>query len=178
MTRAVVLEDLDDNAVAKLLGSPVTASDSAPLTDARPGTILKASAKKRQLLLVAYPAMKADVGVAKDGFQDFATAETVEAWCHEFAKGGYKLGLWHEDGHEDCGRVLENYVYPSAVPWVVKGPSGDEMEVCQGDWLIKVELAPYAWKMYEKGLIGGASPEGPCQRIMEPSPDLLASLRS
>jgi hypothetical protein len=178
VSRAVVLEDVDAETLSKLLGGTGNAPAPSHVEASRPGTIVKAQAAKRQLLLVAYPAMKADVGRAADGFRDFAGPDAVEKACHEFAKGGYQLGLWHEKGHEDCGTVLENYVFPSPTSWVVKGPSGDEMEICQGDWLVKVELKPYAWEMYEKGLIGGASPEGPCSRNLRPAPDVLAALRS
>ena len=140
MSRAVVLESPDAETLSKLLGGTGNAPAPSHVEASRPGTIVKAQAAKRQLLLVAYPAMKADVGRAADGFRDFAGPDAVEKACHEFAKGGYQLGLWHEKGHEDCGTVLENYVFPSPTSWVVKGPSGDEMEICQGDWLVKVTL--------------------------------------
>jgi hypothetical protein len=178
MTRAVILEDIDSNAVAKLLGSPAVpglpahGSLTKGVINIEPGTIIKATAVDRFILTVAYPAMKADVGRAKDGFQDFADAEAVEKACWEFMEGGCKVGLWHEKGHEDCGVVKENSIY--------RGPDWEAAPghiVKAGDWLVGTKLSAYAWEMYEKGLIGGSSPQGPCAREMNPSAELLGMLR-
>lgn len=176
MTRAVILEDVDGEALAKLLGTPPATPqiEKAELSvvEMQPGTIVKASAVDRFILTVAYPAMKADVGRAKDGFRDFADADAVEKACWEFMEKGCKVGLWHEKGHEDCGKVLENSIY--------RGPDWEAAPghtVKSGDWIVGTRLSGYAWEMYEKGLIGGSSPQGPCERVLNPDPSLLAVLR-
>ncbi|MGD0123676.1 MAG: XkdF-like putative serine protease domain-containing protein [Candidatus Limnocylindrales bacterium] len=172
--RAVVIESPSDEVLAKLLESPAASPPTLPphIEASQPGTVIKAQAADRFLLVVAYPAMKADVGVAKDGFRDFARADAVEKACWAFARHGLQLGLWHEKGHEDCGEVVENCIY--------RGPDFTEngQSICKGDWLVGSILSPYAWEMFEKGLIGGASIEGPCRRNLTPLPEVLASLRS
>lgn len=140
------------------------------------GLVVKAQSAKRYLLTVAYPAYKADVAIAADGHIDIAPSEIVERACWSFMRKGAHLGMWHEDGHSDCGEVVENYVY-RADPWVIKAADGTEQIIMPGDWLVGLILTPRNWSMYEAGLIGGVSPQGRAQR-QSPSQETLALMRS
>lgn len=139
-------------------------------------TVVKAIDEQRFLLTVAYPAMKADVGVAQDGHRDFAPADVVERAAHNFMLKGAKLGMWHEDGHDDCAEVVESYIW-RADPWVVKAEDGSTQTIMPGDWLVGSILSEESWAMYKSGTIGGVSPQGRAQRKI-PSADSLAQLRS
>ncbi|MDE2096465.1 MAG: hypothetical protein KGL39_04405 [Patescibacteria group bacterium] len=127
------------------------------------GTVLKASKKERFLLMVAYSANKMPLRGA-DGYIDVAPPEVLEKACWRFADNGAKVGLWHKDGNENCARVVENYIYRNPIPWVMKCPDGSEQVIKEGDWVVGMKLDPPTWEMYEKGLIGGASPQGRCVR--------------
>lgn len=139
------------------------------------GTVIKSDAKQRYVLMVAYPCMKADKAVAQDGHRDFGQAPVIEAACFNFMRKGCKLGMWHQEGY-DPGEVVENYIYRGPT-WVTKSDDGTEQVIEPGDWLCGMILKPDVFEMYEKGIIGGASPQGRAKRRI-PDPDTLAQLRS
>jgi hypothetical protein len=137
--------------------------------------IIKSNAEQRYVLMVAYPAMKADVSVAQDGHRDFGQADVIEQACFNFMRKGCKLGMWHKEGYNP-GEVVENYVYRGPT-WVMKSDNGIEQTIMAGDWLCGMILTPEAWRLYKDGAIGGASPQGRAKR-KQPSPDTLSRLRS
>ena len=150
---------------------PETVSEQRELS----GTVIKSDAKQRYVLMVAYPSMKADVSTAQDGFRDFGQASVIEKACFNFMRKGCKLGMWHKEGY-DPGEVVENYIYRGPT-WITKSDDGTEQIIEPNDWLVGMILNPDVFEMYEKGLIGGASPQGRAKRRI-PDPNTLAQLRS
>ena len=140
------------------------------------GTVIKSDDEQRYVLMVAYPAMKADTAVAQDGHRDFGQAPVIEQACFNFMRKGCKLGMWHKDGNEDCGEVVENYIYRGPT-WVTKSDDGTEQIIEPDDWLVGMILKPEVFAMYKAGIIGGASPQGKAKRRI-PDPSTLARLRS
>lgn len=140
------------------------------------GAVIKSNDEQRYVLMVAYPSMKADKGIAQDGFRDFGSAPVVEAACFNFMRKGCKLGMWHKQGYEDCGEVVENYIYRGPT-WVTKSDDGTEQVIEPNDWLVGMILTPEVFEMYKAGIIGGASPQGRAKRRI-PDSSTLAQLRS
>jgi hypothetical protein len=94
------------------------------------------------------------------------------AW--EFMKSP-AIGLWHEDGTDGAGHVVESYVYRGP-DWVIK--AGDaEHTVQAGDWLLGIRWSEETWPLVKSGKIGGVSPQGRARR-RTPSPEAVAALRS
>jgi hypothetical protein len=139
------------------------------------GQVLKADETNRFVLMVAYSANKMPHRGA-DKFVDVATPHVLEKACWRFMDHGARVGLWHEDGHEDCARVVENSVYRNPKPWVIKCPNGQTETIREGDWIVGMILDEPTWAMYKAGLIGGASPQGECRRSPA-SPETLARMR-
>jgi Putative phage serine protease XkdF len=144
--------------------------------DAYSGTVLKARAEDRFLLLVAYSANKMPFRGA-DGFVDLACPEVLEKACWRFMDNGAQVGLWHQEGHEKAARIVENYIYRNPVPWVLEAPNGTHQVIKEGDWVTGLILSKKTWKLYKAGLIGGASPQGGAARRYA-SPETLARVRS
>lgn len=140
------------------------------------GTVLKAAEEDRFLLLVAYSPNRMPHRGA-DGAIDIVQPRVLEKACWRFMDNGAKVGLWHEPGHGDAARVVENYIYRNPVPWVMKSPAGVEEIVQEGDWVTGMILTRPTWKLYKANLIGGASPQGACSRV-EPRPETLERVRS
>ena len=97
---------------------------------------------------------------------------------------GAKVGVGHSDvlgtgdgGYDDSGTVVENYVWRSSVPWVMKAADGTTVEVREGDWLVGLILSPRSWALYKSGQLGGVSPQGTASR-RPAQPEALAQLRS
>lgn len=138
--------------------------------------LLKSEEESRFLLLVAYSPNKMPLRGA-DGYIDVARPEVLEKACWRFMDNGAQAGMWHEAGHEKAARVVENYIFRSDVPWVVKCPDGSEQVVQKGDWVVGLILSPKAWRMFKAGLIGGGSLQGGAKRSPA-SQETLAYLRS
>lgn len=138
--------------------------------------VIKADDAKRYLLTVAYPAMKADVSVAADGHRDFAPPDVIEMAAWNFMRKGARLGLWHQDGHDDAATTVESYIYRGP-DWTVTAADGSEQLIKSGDWLLGVICSPETWSLYQRGEVGGVSPQGGARRRI-PSPSTLALLRS
>jgi hypothetical protein len=141
------------------------------------GAIVKAEYPDRYLLSVAYPAMKADGKMAKDGHRDFASPEVVEKAAWRFMLNGANLGMWHKDGFDHCAEVVESYIYRNPEPWVIQATDGSTQTICKGDWLLGTILQEPTWALYQAGIIGGVSPQGAAARA-QVSPERLAELRS
>lgn len=138
--------------------------------------VLKAVEEERYLLLVAYPAWKADVTKGLDGMRDFGSDKVIAHAAWSFMRKGAKLGLFHEEGYEAAAECVESYLWPCDEPWVMKAADGTTQTVNKGDWLIAAKLTPPAWALYKAGIIGGASVQGKAARRV-PSAESLAQLR-
>jgi hypothetical protein len=141
------------------------------------GSIVKSVDEQRFLLSVAYPAMKAENNMAKDGYRDYAPADVVELGAWRFMLKGAELGMWHQDGYDHCAHVVESYIYRNPIPWEIESADGSVQTICKGDWLVGTLLEPPTWALYKSGLIGGLSPQGRAARKAAP-PDQVARLRS
>jgi hypothetical protein len=149
---------------------PATAAKSTWDGQSVAGLLVKAEEERRYTLTVAYPADKADVTVAADGHRDFASKAAVEDAAWNFMKSP-QIGLWHADGTEGAGQVVESYIYRGA-DWDVGG-----QVVKAGDWLLGVVWTPETWALVKEGKIGGVSMQGGARR-RKPTAEAIAALRS
>jgi hypothetical protein len=140
------------------------------------GRVVKADAVNRVAVMVAYSCNKMPHRGA-DGFKDVVSPETLEKACWRFMENGAAVNLHHEGGYQGDAHIVENSIYRNPVPWVIKATDGTKQVVRKGDWVVAVRFGPEEWDMFEKGLIGGASPEGDCRRVPA-RPETLARLRS
>lgn len=145
-------------------------------TDSVAGVVVKSTEEQRYTLTVAYPANKPDVGVAQDGFRDFASAEAVEKAAWSYLRKSPNIGLWHEDGTDGAGAVVESYIYRGP-DWEVGAADGSTQVIKAGDWLMGIIWSEETWPLVKQGLIGGVSPQGRARRKM-PTPDAIANLRN
>lgn len=131
------------------------------------GIVCKADEETKYTLTVAYPADSPDVAKARDGFQDFARAETVEkaAWSYmrSAINNGGEIGALHEDGTEGDGILVESYVYRGP-DWAVKAADGSEQVIKSGDWLVGVIWSDTAWDSFKSGESTGVSMQGMARR--------------
>jgi hypothetical protein len=140
------------------------------------GIVVKSDDERRYTLTVAYPADSPDVGVARDGFQDFASGEAVEKAAWSFMRNGGKIGAFHMDGTEGFGDLVESYVYRGP-DWPVAAADGSTQVVKAGDWLIGTIWTPDAWNLFKSGEAGGVSMQGAATR-RTPSPADVARVRA
>jgi hypothetical protein len=140
------------------------------------GRLVKAQPDRRYTLMVAYPANKCDVAVAKDGYQDFADEASVEEAAWNYMLKSRNIGLWHEDGTDNAGDVVESYVYRGP-DWVTKAADDSEHVIKAGDWLMGIRWSEPAWEDVLAGRINGVSMQGMAERE-EADPADLIGLRS
>jgi hypothetical protein len=138
------------------------------------GVVVKADLTRRYTLMMGYPAYKADTAVAQDGYRDFAGEEAVEDAAWAFMKSR-QVGLFHEDGTEGAGDVVESYVYRGP-DWTIKAADGSEQVIKAGDWLVGVVWNEPSWQGILDGRIGGGSMQGKARRRI-PAAEALAGLR-
>ncbi len=137
--------------------------------------VIKATVEQRYTLGIAYPAMKTDVAVAQDGHRDFVSAEALEKCAWSWMAKNRDIGLFHQDGTEGHGTVVESYIW-RADPWVIKAADGTQT-VNLGDWLLGVQWDDHGWDLVKAGLVRGWSPEGRARRSI-PDAARLSELRS
>ncbi len=137
--------------------------------------VVKASDERRYTLGVAYGANLPDVGVAADGFRDFAGPQAVEDAAWNYLRKGGGVGINHLDGTEGHGTVVESYVYRGP-DWPVTAPDGSTQVIKAGDWLLGVVWDPPTWSAIKAGEINGYSPQGSARR-RRPTAEALAQLR-
>lgn len=140
------------------------------------GRVVKAEDERRYTLTVAYPADKPDAAVAADGYRDFASKAAVEDAAWSYLAKSPEVGLWHADGTDGAGRVVESYVYRGP-DWTVKAADGTEHTITAGDWLLGIQWGAQAWEDVKAGRIGGVSMQGRAERRV-PTAEAVANLRS
>ena len=116
---------------------------------------------QRYVLGVAYQAGP-DPRISKgaDGGRDYFTPEELEKAAWRFLQDGPAVGLFHADGTDGAGTVVESYIW--------RGPdwdTGHGVIVKSGDWLVGAILDERAWRLYQAGHITGWSPQGSARRI-------------
>jgi len=140
------------------------------------GRLVKSEDERRYTLVVGYPANKPDVAVAADGYRDFASKAAVEDAAWSYLATSPNVGLWHADGTDGAGRVVESYIYRGP-DWTVKAADGTEHTVTAGDWLLGIQWGEQAWGDIKAGRIGGVSMQGRAER-RKPTAEAVANLRS
>lgn len=140
------------------------------------GLVVKSEEERRYTLVVAYPADKADAAVAADGYRDFASKAAVEDAAWSYLTKSPQVGLWHADGTDGAGQVVESYVYRGP-DWTVTAADGSTHVVKAGDWLMGIQWTPTTWQEVKTGRIGGVSMQGSAVRRSAPA-DAVANLRS
>jgi hypothetical protein len=150
---ANIVASLDPDAMVK-----AETVEGPALMDAIPGPVLKSEPERRYTLMLAWPAMKPDVAKAADGRRDYARPEVVEKTAWAWMAKSRSVGLFHQDGTEGHGTVVESYIW--------RGPDwrvGDTL-IKAGDWLCGVVWNEQAWALVKRGLINGMSPQGTASR--------------
>jgi Putative phage serine protease XkdF len=137
--------------------------------------VVKTAGEKRYTLCVVYPVNKADVAVAADGWRDFAGPDAIEDAAWSYLRKGGQVGLWHLDGTEGAGQVVESYIHRSG-DWVIKAADGSTQTVHDGDWLAGIQWDEPGWQLIKQGKLTGLSMQGVATRRM-PTPEALAGLR-
>jgi putative serine protease XkdF len=139
------------------------------------GVVVKADDERRYTLTVAYPADSADIGRARDGFQDFASKDAVENAAWSYMEKARNVGLMHAEGTDGAGTVVESYVYRGP-DWPLEAADGTGQVIKAGDWLIGIRWGEDAWNMIKSGEIGGVSMQGAAVR-RTPSPADVARVK-
>lgn len=124
--------------------------------------VVKENPEQRFVLMVAYSPNRMPARGA-DGRIDVVAPDVLEKAAWKFAENGFKVGLFHEAGHDGAAQVVENFVHRGK-PMRFTAPDGSVQTVRKGDWLVGMILSPKAWELYKKGLIGGVSPQGTAGR--------------
>lgn len=140
------------------------------------GVVVKSSEEQRYTLTVAYPANKPDVAVAQDGHIDFAAPLAVEKAAWAYLRKSPNVGLWHKEGTDGSGTVVESYIYRGP-DWEIKASDGSQQIIKSGDWLMGIIWDEKTWPLIKQGLIGGVSPQGRARRRV-PTAEAIAQLRS
>lgn len=167
-----ITEKPDGTTIVETGDRSAAAAKSAWDGDSLAGRVLKADDELRTTWHVFYPADKADVSVAADGHRDFASKSAVRAAAHQFLRDHPKVGLWHADGTEGAGSVVESWIEQGADRvW----PDGSVTK--DGDWCGAIEWDPQTWAKVKEGLVGGVSMQGRAKR-RKPAPEAVAALRS
>ena len=155
---------------------PVAKAETVDTVDGIAGMVVKSQEEQRYTLTVAYPANKPDVGVAQDGFRDFASAAAVEKAAWNYLRKSPHIGLWHKEGTSGSGEVCESYIYRGP-DWTVKAADDSEQVIKSGDWLMGIIWSEDSWPLVKQGLIGGVSPQGRAKRRV-PDAAAVSQLRS
>jgi hypothetical protein len=138
------------------------------------GAVIKSDAAQRYTLCVAYPADKPDVALAADGHRDFASKAALEDAAWTYLTKSPKVGLWHQDGTDGAGDVVESYIYRGP-DWTVAAADSSQQVIKSGDWLLGIRWSPETWPMVRDGQGRGVSMQGSAKR-RAPTADSLAAL--
>ena len=159
----------------EFLPTPSTPSLFPP--DAIACDVIKSEAPQQFTLGLAYPAMKADIGVAGDQHIDFVAKEPLEKAAWNYLKDHRGINLFHRGDTLGHGEVVESYIYRGP-DWNITSPVDDKTYLIKsGDWLLGSIWDDYAWELVCKGVLNGWSPEGTAQRIPASSKK-ISQLRS
>jgi hypothetical protein len=124
--------------------------------------VVKAAEEQRYTLAVAYPADKLDL------HGEYMSARDLEQSAWDYVAKHRSVGLWHAEGTEGHGTVVESYIYRGP-DWTLTGADGSSVVVKAGDWMLGVQWDVPAWAEIKKGRIDGMSMQGRAIRV--PTPD-------
>ena len=139
---------------------------------ARPArvAVLKASAEKRYVLGLVYPAgPRAHITKGVDGSTDFIAADALEEAAWQFMRDGAKTGTAHVSRmglpRVSAGEVVESYLWPAGAPdWTTTDINGREVVIKSGDWLLGAILPPDKWSGVKNRTFDGWSMQGTGRR--------------
>lgn len=138
------------------------------------GMVVKADDERRYTLTVAYPANQPDAKVALDGHRDFAQPGAIESAAWSYMTKSRNVGLWHADGTDNAGQVVESYIYRGP-RWTITAVDGSEQTIKSGDWLLGIQWSPESWSLIKSGEVNGVSMQGKGTRRV-PTAEALAGL--
>lgn len=152
------------------------------------GRLIKAEWQHGYTLALAYPANRPDIGIARDGHRDFVGPDALREAAWSYLKESPIVGLWHEDGTEGAGEVVESFLWPDGAPdWKVarapdlvsvsKSAGMPEPVISSGDWLMGIVWNEEARALIASGKVRGLSPQGSARRRV-PTRTTTAALRS
>lgn len=129
--------------------------------DAAYAPLIKSDDEQRYTLGVAFaPHRPTDiVHKGADGKRDIIRSRAIEDAAWNFIRKGAKIGLWHADGTEGHGQVVESYVYRGP-DWTITASDGSTQVVKAGTWLCGATWDVPAWALIQSGALNGYSPDG------------------
>lgn len=139
-------------------------------------SVFKSVDESRVTVGLAYPHNRPDIGIAADGFRDFAGRSAVEKACWSFTSKSRSIGLNHADGTAGHGEVVESAIHRGP-DWIIKGDDGNDKIIKDGDWVMAVRWDEPTWGLIKSKKLNGLSPQGRAKRAT-PQPEVLANLRS
>lgn len=119
--------------------------------------LLRAEPEKRYTLSVAW-GLEPDKRKAADGHRVFIKPDVLEATAWNFMRNR-KVGLYHQDGTEGHGEVVESYIYRGP-DWETVDATGEKQIIRSGYWLVGNVWDQSAWGLIKRGLLNGLSPQG------------------
>jgi hypothetical protein len=129
--------------------------DAPDATGPHAVSVVKSSDEQRYTLGLAYPSGSPD---DTDAHNEYMTAPELERTAWSYVAKGRIVGLWHVDGTEGSGTVVESYIWRGP-DWTV----GDTV-IKSGDWLLGVVWDPASWGLVKAGLVNGLSIQGTAVR--------------
>jgi len=115
--------------------------------------VFKAAPEQQVTIGLVYPAF------AKDGHGEYMTADELEHTAHHFLAKYRSVGLFHADGTEGHGTVVESWIHRGP-DWVVKAIDGLEYTIHAGDWCAAVQWDAVGWSVIKAGYADGFSFQG------------------
>lgn len=120
-------------------------------------TLLRAEPEKRYTLSVAW-SLNPDKRKAADGHRAVISPDVLEETAWNFMRNR-KVGLYHQDGTEGHGEVVESYIYRGP-DWEMTDATGQKQLIRAGYWLVGNVWDNAAWGLIKRGLLDGLSPQG------------------
>jgi hypothetical protein len=107
-----------------------------------------------------------------DGSRDFFTKEELQKACWSLMQSGAPtVGLFHQDGTEGRGQIVESFLWPDDAPdWSMTATDGTTVVIKAGDWCGKILPDEVAWDLYKAGRVGGVSIQGQAKRRKRSTP--------
>lgn len=122
------------------------------------GTILREAADKQYTLGVAW-STEPDKRPAMDGHRVKIAPDVLERTAWNFMRQR-KVGLFHQDGTEGHGEVVESYIYRGP-DWELTDAYGEKQLIRSGYWLVGILWDDPAWGLIKRRkLVKGLSPQG------------------
>jgi hypothetical protein len=124
---------------------------------------------EQHYILAVFHQAGPDPRIAKgvDGSRDYFTKEELQKACWSLMQSGRpECGLFHLDGTQGRGQIVESFLWPEGAPdWTLTAHDGSQQVIKSGDWLGKILPDAFSWELVEKGLVGGVSIQGLSRRV-------------